>query len=100
VELTACLLVAAVVTAVVAHLARNVWMLYPDNLEPAVYLWAGAGVFAVNLTVTRVVTERKVGRAVVGLTAAVVVVAACSQPGQHHLRRVRDAARRVAHGAP
>jgi len=34
-------------------LARNVWMLYPDNLEPAVYLWAGAGVFAVNLTVTR-----------------------------------------------
>ena len=33
-QLIACLLVAAVVTAVVAHLARNVWMLYPDNLEP------------------------------------------------------------------
>jgi hypothetical protein len=78
VDLTACLLVAAVVTAVVAHLARNVWMLYPDNLAPAVYLWAGAGVFAVNLTVTRVVTERKVGRALVGLTAAVVVVGACA----------------------
>ena len=53
VDLTGCLLVAAVVTAVVAHLARNVWMLYPDNLGPAVYLLAGAGVFAVNLTVTR-----------------------------------------------
>jgi S-formylglutathione hydrolase FrmB len=78
VDLTGCLLVAAVVTAVVAHLARNVWMLYPDNLAPAVYLWAGAGVFAVNLTVTRVVTERKVGRALVGLTAAVVVVGACA----------------------
>src|SRR6476660_4229204 len=38
VDLTACLLVAAVVTAVVAHLARIVWMLYPDNLAPAVYL--------------------------------------------------------------
>ena len=44
----------------------------------AVYLWAGAAVFAVTLTVTRVVTERKVGRAMVGLTAAVVIVAACA----------------------
>ena len=50
----------------------------PDNLGPAVYLWSGAAVFAVNLTVTRVVTERNVGRAVVGVTAAVVVVAACA----------------------
>ena len=77
-QLIACLLVAAVVTAVVAYLARNVWMLYPDNLGPAIYLWSGAAVFAVNLTVTRVVTERNVGRAVVGVTAAVVVVAACA----------------------
>ncbi len=78
VDLTACLLVAAVVTAVVAYLARNVWMLYPDNLDPAVYLWAGAGVLAVTLTVTRVVTERKLGRALVGLTTAVVIVVACA----------------------
>ena len=68
VELTTCLLLAAVVTAVVAYLARNVWMLYPDKLDVVVYLWAGAAVLAVTLTVTRVVTERKVGRALVGLT--------------------------------
>ena len=78
VELTTCLLLAAIVTAVVAYLARNVWMLYPDKLDVAVYLWAGAAVLAVTLTVTRVVTERKLGRATVALATAVVIVVACA----------------------
>ena len=77
-ELATCLLLAAIVTAVAAHLARNVWMLYPDNLQAAIYLWAGIAVFAVSITVTRIVTERKVAPAVAGLAAAVVIVVACA----------------------
>jgi len=48
-ELTLCLGFAAGLTALLDHLARTVWMLFPDRLDPAIYGWVGAGIFAVTL---------------------------------------------------
>src|ERR1700676_599614 len=44
-ELTACLVIAAIVTVLLDHLARRVWMLFPDRLDPAVYLFTGVAAF-------------------------------------------------------
>ena len=74
----ACLLSAAVVTAAVAFLARNVWMFFPDRLDPAVSGWAGAGLFAVVVAGVHALTGRSLRRAVVSLTTALVIVAACA----------------------
>ena len=74
----ACLLTAAMVTVAVAFLARNVWMLFPDRLDPAVSVWAGAGLSAVVVAGVHALTGRSLRRAVVSLTAALVIVAACA----------------------
>src|SRR5262245_5994104 len=74
----ACVLTAAMVTVAVAFLVRNVWMLFPDRLDPAVYVWAGAGLFAVAVGGVQALTRRSLRRAVVSLTAALVIVAACA----------------------
>jgi S-formylglutathione hydrolase FrmB len=75
-ELTACLVIAAIVTVILDHLARSVWMLFPDRLDPAIYLLTGAVAFAMCVAVTRVVSERRLPRGLLLVTAAAVVVAA------------------------
>lgn len=49
VMLAACALVAVVTTIIVADLARNEWKLFPDRLQPLIYVWAGVSVFAVTV---------------------------------------------------
>jgi S-formylglutathione hydrolase FrmB len=75
-ELTACLVIAAIVTVILDHLARRVWMLFPDRLDPAVYLFTGVAAFAVCTAVTRIGSERRVPRGMLLVSAAAVVVAA------------------------
>src|SRR5256885_17224787 len=49
VHMVVCLMVAAVATTALDHLVRSVWMLFPDRLEPMIYVWAGVAVLAVCL---------------------------------------------------
>jgi S-formylglutathione hydrolase FrmB len=77
-ELIACLLVAALATEVLDYLARTVWMLFPDRLDLAIYLWVGVALFAVCLAVRRIASRPRLRRGVVLVTAAVAIVAACA----------------------
>jgi S-formylglutathione hydrolase FrmB len=75
-ELIACVLVAAIATVLLDHLARNVWMLFPDRLDLAIYLWVGLALFAVCLAATRIASRPRLRRGVVRVTAAAAIVAA------------------------
>jgi S-formylglutathione hydrolase FrmB len=77
-ELSACLLVTPLATVLLDHLARDVWMVFPDRLDLAIYLWVGLALFAMCLALIRIVSERGVRRGVVVVTGAVVIVAACA----------------------
>ncbi|PXX00399.1 S-formylglutathione hydrolase FrmB [Mycolicibacterium moriokaense] len=77
-ELITYAVAATAATVVFDYLARKVWMLFPDRLDLATYLWAGLAVFAVCLALTRIVSRPGLRRATVGVTAAVVMVAACA----------------------
>lgn len=78
ITLTACTVIAVAATAVSTHLARTTWALFPDQLEPAVYGWVGAGILALAITAASVLGARTLRRSAVGLAAAFVVVAACA----------------------
>ncbi|BDB42137.1 hypothetical protein Mkiyose1088_18160 [Mycobacterium kiyosense] len=76
--LALCLLVAVATTATVVYLVRNVWKLFPDRLQPAIYMWASAAVFAMVIVIAGVLfapSGRR--RAGAGIISAAVVVAAC-----------------------
>ncbi len=75
-ELVACLVIAAGATAFLDHMARTVWMLFPDRLQPAIYGWVGAGLFAVILAMVRAVTRGVLRQGTIALTAAGLVVLA------------------------
>jgi S-formylglutathione hydrolase FrmB len=75
-ELVGCLVIAAGVTALLDHLARTVWMVFPDRLQPAIYGWVGVGVFAVVLALVRAVSRGVLRRGTVVLSAAGLVVLA------------------------
>lgn len=77
VELVVCLTVAVVTTAVLDHMARAVWLLFPDRLAPAIYAWVGAGFFAVALAISRGARRPRRG-IVLSVVAALVVFAACA----------------------
>jgi S-formylglutathione hydrolase FrmB len=77
-ELITCALAATAATLAFDHLARKVWMLFPDRLDLATYLWAGLAVFGVCLTLTRIASRPGLRPGTVGVTAAVVIVAACA----------------------
>ncbi|BBY26405.1 alpha/beta hydrolase [Mycolicibacterium sediminis] len=76
-EVIGCLAFAVATTAVLDHMARAVWMLFPDQLAPAIYAWVGAGFLAVALAVAR--SARRPRRGIVlSMVAALVVFAACA----------------------
>ena len=56
-ELITCALAATAATVAFDYLARKVWMLFPDRLDLATYLWAGLAVFAVCLALTRIASR-------------------------------------------
>ena len=79
-ELIVCLLVAALATVVVDHLARDVWMLFPDRLDLAIYLWVGVALFAVCLAVRHIASRPRLRRGAVLVTAA--ALEGCAVPAR------------------
>ncbi len=77
-ELTLCLGFAAGLTALLDHLARTVWMLFPDRLDPAIYGWVGAGIFAVTLAVARCTSRVDERHGAASIAAGFVVLMACA----------------------
>jgi S-formylglutathione hydrolase FrmB len=77
-ELIVCLLVAALATVMLDHLARDVWMLFPDRLDLATYLWVGVALFAVCLAVRRVASRPRLRRGLLLVAAAAAIVATCA----------------------
>ena len=75
-ELVVCLVIAAGATALLDHMARTVWLLFPDRLQPAIYGWVGAGLFAVILAIVRAVTRGVLRQGTIALSAAGLVVLA------------------------
>ncbi|CAJ1580034.1 alpha/beta hydrolase [[Mycobacterium] wendilense] len=73
-----CLAVSATATVVVTYLARNVWLLIPDDSQAAVYVWIGMAMLAISAAIVPVVSDRRLPRTLAGLVAAAVVVAACA----------------------
>ncbi|MFV8176846.1 alpha/beta hydrolase [Mycolicibacterium peregrinum] len=78
VMLAACALVAVVTTVIVADLARNEWKLFPDRLQPLIYVWAGVSVFAVTVVVVGGFLAPGMRRMLWSAAAAAVVVLACA----------------------
>ncbi|MEV0355518.1 alpha/beta hydrolase-fold protein [Nocardia sp. NPDC050697] len=68
--ITACLVAAGAVTATAAWLATDVFVLFPDPLEPRTYCSIGVAVFAALLAVA--------GRRPLGVLIALLVIAACA----------------------
>jgi len=79
-ELIVCLLVAALATVVLDHLARDVWMLFPDRLDLAIYLWVGVALFAVCLAVRHIASRPRLRRGAVLVTAA--ALEGCAVPAR------------------
>lgn len=78
VMLAACALVAVVTTIIVADLARNEWKLFPDRLQPLIYVWAGVSVFAVTVVAVGGFLAPGMRRMLWSAAAAAVVVLACA----------------------
>lgn len=77
-ELSGCLVFAAALTAILDHLAREVWMLFPDRLQPAIYGWVGLGIFAVTLGLVRCTSRPGARQAAALIVASLIGVAACA----------------------
>jgi S-formylglutathione hydrolase FrmB len=77
VSCTMCLLTAVVVPLVGVHIARDVWLIFPDRLPVTVYLWVGAGVLAVAMSVALVTLRCGARRAVLAVAASITVIATC-----------------------
>jgi S-formylglutathione hydrolase FrmB len=75
---TATLVVAVVLTATSAYLAREVWTLFPDRLPFVVHLWVGAAFFAAIVAVSVVISCRRWRTVVTAFIAASLVWVACA----------------------
>jgi hypothetical protein len=74
----ACVGIAVVEVALLAQLARNVWLLFPDNLSNGVCLWACLGMSAVNIALLVLISRRRFSPALVSPVSMIIIVAACA----------------------
>lgn len=57
--ITAYVGIAVLEVALLAHLARNVWLLFPDKPSIGVGAWAWLGVFSINIALRVVISRRQ-----------------------------------------
>ncbi|MFC9769362.1 alpha/beta hydrolase [Rhodococcus jostii] len=71
-------LVAIGTTAGLWLVVEKWWRPFPDPIEPEIYLWIGCAFLAALLLAARLVSDRRVWRAIVSVAATAVVLAAAA----------------------
>ncbi|GAA2411102.1 hypothetical protein A7G45_08935 [Mycolicibacterium llatzerense] len=73
-----CVISAAALTVALVFVARYVWYLFPDQLEPTAYGWLATAMLALTLVVAGMVIDRRWQQAALRTAAAVLVIAGCA----------------------
>lgn len=72
-----CVATAIVVPQIGAYLVREVWLIFPDRLSTAVYLWLTAAVLAAAILISLVMLNRSARCVGTAVAASITVIALC-----------------------
>lgn len=77
-SIVTCAVLTVPLTLLVTGLARNVWMLFADQLPLSVHAWLAIGAFTLAVTVAYLARHRRPRSTVAATVAASVVLIACA----------------------